>query len=135
MTLQTQGADVLEVALASAFHHRNDMIGVPESFPRARTQAPVEKGLQAAGTAQAFQLLLCVQAIDATKSANSTISFQYFVAQVPRIGAQAPFFHAPFRTKGVAAFRHLQIAPAAKIAAIRAFLEGAAVSPATSHSP
>ena len=121
MALQAQGADVLEIAFAAAFHHRNDMVGIPKAFPGAGAESPIEKSFQPRRAAQAFQLPLCMQAIDAATGADAAIAFQYLFAKIARVGAQAPFLHAPSRTKRHAALGNFQIAPAAEIAAIGTF--------------
>lgn len=113
MALQTQSADVFEIALASALHHGHDMIGIPKGFSGTGAQSPMEKCFQPSGTSQAFQGAFCMQAIDAAAGADSPVASQYFFTNIARIAAYAPFFHAPVRTKGHAAFGNLQITPTA----------------------
>ena len=40
MALQTKRADVVQIAFAAAFHHREDMIGIPEGLPESRRVDP-----------------------------------------------------------------------------------------------
>src|SRR5271168_55645 len=99
MALQTQGSDVLEIAFASAFHHRDDVIGVPQRVSGTGAQAPVQRSLQPGCPAQAFQLPLGLQAIDAAPGANAAVALQNLLANVAGVAPQAPFLHAPGRTE------------------------------------
>src|ERR1700728_594498 len=72
----------------------------------------------------------CMQAIDAATSADAAVALQYFFANIARVAAHAPFFHAPCRTKGHAAFGHFEIAPTTQIAAIGPLGQGVPVGPA-----
>jgi hypothetical protein len=65
MTLQTQRADILEIALAAALHYRHDMIGVPKTFPPTRLQTPLPQQLQSGGSTKPPQILPRSFAIDA----------------------------------------------------------------------
>jgi hypothetical protein len=133
MALQAQSADVLEVAFTSALHYGNNVIGIPKRLSGTGAEAPVEQSLQPCGAAQAFQLPPGEQAIDAATGTDAAIALQYFFAKVARVAAQTPFFHAPSRTKRRTALGNLQIAPAAEIAAIRAFGEGLPIGPTAGH--
>ncbi len=125
MAFQAQGADVFEIALAAAFHHGNNMIGVPKGLSGTGAQSPIERSFQPRRAPQALQLPLCMQAIDAATGADAAVAFQHFFANIARIAAQAPFFHAPRRAKRRAALGNFQIAPAAQIAAIGTLGKGA----------
>ena len=87
MALQTQGADVLKVAFASAFHDWNDVICIPEAFSRPGAQSPIHKGLQARRTSKPSQLALCMQTIDTATSADPTVAYQNFLTDIARIAA------------------------------------------------
>jgi hypothetical protein len=43
MAPQTQGTDVIEIALPAALGHRHNMIRIPKALPRARLQPPMLK--------------------------------------------------------------------------------------------
>ena len=118
MALEAQGADVFEIAFAAAFHHGNNMIGIPKGISVTGAQSPIEKGFQPSRAPKSFQLPFCMQAIDSATGADPAVAFQYFFANIAGVAAQAPFFHAPRRTKRHAAFGNLQTAPTAQIAAI-----------------
>jgi hypothetical protein len=74
-----------------------------------------------------------MQAIHTTTRTNTAIAFQYFLANIARICAQTPFFHAPRRAKRDAALRNLQVAPTAEITPARTFGQGLPVSPTARH--
>lgn len=133
MALQAQGADVLEVAFTPAFHHGNNVIGIPKRHSGTGAEAPVEQSLQPCCAAQAFQLPPGEQAIDTATGADAAIALQYFFAKVAGVAAQTPFFHAPGGTKRRTALGNLQIAPAAEIAAIGALGEGLPIGPTARH--
>src|ERR1700678_2795239 len=137
MALQAQSANVLEIALASAFHHRNNMIGVPEGFSGASAspgaKSPSQKSFQPRGAAKTFQFPFCMQAVDSTSGANCAITLENLFAKIARIAPQAPFFHAPIRTEGHAALGNLEVAPAAEIATRGAFGKVLPVGPTSRH--
>jgi hypothetical protein len=76
VAFQAKSPDVLEVTLAAAFDHRNDMVGIPEAFSqgRAGTKTPVGKGLQARQTACSLQMPPGSEAIDSALSADTPIA-------------------------------------------------------------
>jgi hypothetical protein len=115
VTLQAQSPDVFEITFAPAFDYGNDMIGVPEAFStsRSETESPFQPSLQASRASQSLQMFPGRQAIDAALHADTLVSFQYFFADISRIGAQPPLLHAPVRAERQPALRHLQTAPAA----------------------
>jgi hypothetical protein len=89
VTLQAQRANVFEIALASPFHHRNNMIGVPEGFSGASAspcaESPSQKSFQPRGAAKTFQLPFCMQAVDSTTGANGTITLENLFAKIARV--------------------------------------------------
>ena len=135
MALQAQGADVLEVAFTPAFHHGNNVIGIPKRHSGTGAEAPVEQSLQPCCAAQAFQLPPGEQAIDTATGADAAIALQYFFAKVAGVAAQTPFFHAPGGTKRRTALGNLQIAPTAQAAAVGTLRERVPVGPTAGHLP
>ena len=61
------------------------------------------------------------------------VALEHFLANIARIGAQAPFVHAPVRAESEPAFRDLKIAPAAQVAPVYPFGEIAAIGPSAWH--
>src|ERR1700734_2398562 len=118
MALQTQSADVLEIALASALYYGRDMVGIPQRLSGTGAQSPMQQRSQPRSTSQPFQLPSCMQAVNSATGADPAIAFQYFFGNLARTAASPPFFHAPVRTEGHAAFGDFQIAPTAQIPAV-----------------
>jgi len=115
MTFQTKRSYVFEITFSAAFNDGHDMIGVPKAFPagRSESKSPFQASFETGGAAQLFQMPPCRHAVDAALSADSMVALQYFFADVSRIGAQAPFRHAPIRAEGESSLGHLEVAPAA----------------------
>jgi len=134
MAFEAERANVVEIALATAFHHRNDMVGIPEAFSRTGPQAPFERSFQARRTPQAFKLQCCTQTIYGADGAHATIPFENLFAEVAWIGTETPLLHAPSRAKRDPSFGNFQTAPAAKMAAVGALGKAFADRPATGHS-
>jgi hypothetical protein len=53
VAFQAQGPDVLEITLATAFHHGNDVVGIPQAFSQGRTwtEAPIGERFQSRNAA------------------------------------------------------------------------------------
>jgi len=115
MAFEAQSADIFEITFAPAFNYRNDMVGIPQAFSTSRSEAesPFQPSLQASRAAQSLQMFPDRQAIDATLRADTLVTFQYFFANISRIGAQPPLLHAPIGTERQPTFRYFQTAPAA----------------------
>ena len=133
MAAQAERAQVGQVALAAALHHRDDVVGVPEALTQLGLQAPVCHPLHASapsGAAQAAQLEVCVHA---TGAAHAMVSREHLFSEVPRLGPQAPLVHTIRRAKGEAPRRHLQAAPAAQATAVWAAGHAAPRYPSALH--
>src|SRR5580704_8473400 len=55
MTTETQGTNVVRVALSAAFRHRQNVIGIPQTFSHLCLETPVEHKRLACGAACPFQ--------------------------------------------------------------------------------
>ncbi len=100
MALQAKRADVCQIALAAAFHHGNDVIGIPKTFPRVRgAQSPIEQGFQPGSAAQALQLPLGMPGNRCRNRRRCRGRAPDLFAKIARIGAQTPFLHAPVRAE------------------------------------
>jgi hypothetical protein len=135
MAEQAQGAQVLQVALAPSFHYRKNMIGVPQRLARESRKSPLREKPLPVGSARAPQLPIGGAGVDAANRANAAVPQQNLLAQVPGVGAEAPFVHTPIRTEGEAPRGDFQATPAAQRAAIRPFRESGAIGEAAGHSP
>ena len=72
-------------------------------------------------------------AIGPANRADSFVAFKNAIAQMARIAAQAPFFHAERGAERVPPDRHFKLAPTAETTAVRASGEIALGSPAARH--
>ncbi len=133
MTTKTQGSNVIQVALSAAFRHRQNVIGIPQTFTNLCLQTPVEhKGL-ASGAACPLQPAMLLDRVKTTMSAYSSIAFEYMFAQVPWLRSQLPFVYAIVRAEGEAAGRYLQRAPPAQATPVWAAGYTFAVDPTSGH--
>lgn len=64
MADQTKRADVLQIALATAFRHWKNMIGVPQAAARHGAETPFFETLLAANAARPLQLKMRLNSID-----------------------------------------------------------------------
>lgn len=135
MTPQAKRADVLEVALTSAFDHRNDVIGIPQGFARAGAQTPVHQERCTMWSAGIAKLSSRDDGIGSTYSADATIAFKDSFTEISGLGAQFPLMHAELGTERVAAAWDFEGAPAAEAAAIGTARHGLAVDPTAFHGP
>ena len=133
MTLEAERADIRKVALAAAFGYRHDVVGVPQAFAKAGTDAPFGARPGTGNTAHSFEMAPGGNAIDAADGANAAIAREDFLPEMAGVGPELPFLHAPIRAKREAALGDFQIAIAAQIAAIVAFGQTIAIGPAARH--
>lgn len=87
MAAQAKRAHVREVALASAFGDRYDVVGIPDMPPTA----PLLLKALAGGVIQfALVLAQCLR-VDAALRADATIARENLFAKIAGIGSQSPF--------------------------------------------
>ena len=133
MTEQAEGADILEIALASSFDDGNNVIRIPEALARPATQAPVSKKRSAICAARVAEPAHFGKGIDVAAGADTAIAMEHLLAKIGRLGAQLPLVHTELRTEGVASARNLKRAPAAQTAAVGATGNCLAINPAAAH--
>lgn len=120
MTRQTECTEVVEVALTSAFCHRQDMVGIPQrpAGPDGSEAIYPQAGI-ASRTSRPSQCVVYPYRIGSTQSAYSAITSKDLVSEVARIRAKPPLMHAVLRAERAAAARKdLQLAPAAEWTAV-----------------
>jgi hypothetical protein len=123
MAQQAKRPDVIEVALATAFSDRNDMVCLPKAATAGDTFHPVEMQAGfACGAAGAFQRGVGCQRVDPAYGTASAVAREDLVTQITRVGSETPLVHAVVAAEGAAAFgEDLKLAPAAERQAIRSF--------------
>lgn len=122
VTEQTKRAEVVEVALASAFGYGADVVCVPEAAAAGDCLHTVETQAGGAGwAARALERVPRGDRVDAARSADAVVASEDLLAQVAGVGAQTPLVDAVIATEGAAAFgEDLEIAPAAERQAVGA---------------
>jgi hypothetical protein len=135
MAAQAEGADVGEVAFATAFDDGHDVIGVPERFARTSAEAPMREERGAAGPSGEAQLAGSSDGVDAAIGADAAIALEYLFANIGGLGAELPLVNAELRAKREAAPRDFEGTPAAEAATIGAAWDEFAVDPTALHGP
>lgn len=120
MADQAQRPDVRQVASASTFRDRENVVGIPKGPSADCLQTPALERAQAPHATTPFQRKERRHRIGPALRADPFIPRESPFAQESRIGAQAPFFHAELRAERQPPLGHFQFAPAAKIAAFGA---------------
>jgi hypothetical protein len=128
VTLQTKGAHIRKIAFAAAFGNWQNVIGIPKRL--TAFQPPGCHCFQARAATQAAYVRIFRNAIYTTHGAYAFIAFKNALAQMARVAAQTPFFHAKFRAERVASGGHFELAPTAQTAAVWALRKSFSVSPA-----
>ena len=122
MAEEAEGAEVVEVALASAFGHGADVVGVPEAAAGGDGLHAVE--MQASGAGGSLGSLEGVvggDGVDVADGADATVAGEDLVAEEAGIGTEAPLVDAVVTAEGAAAFgENFELAPAAEWQAVRA---------------
>jgi hypothetical protein len=128
VTEEAEGSEVVEVALATAFGHREDVVGVPQAAAGGDGLHPVE--VEAGDACCASGSLQCGEGgdgVDLADGADTAIAGEYLVAEVAGIGTEAPLMDAVVGTEGAAAFgEDFEFAPTAEGQIIGAGGEGVA---------
>ena len=123
MAEQAEGAEVVEVALASAFGYGADVVGVPEAAAGDDGLHAVEMQASCAGgAAGSFEGVVGGDGVDVADGADAAVAGEDLVAEVAGVGAETPLVDAVVGAEGAAAFgEDLEIAPAAEGEAVGAF--------------
>ena len=135
VTWKAEGAEVVEVALASAFSDREDVVGVPEGAAGVDGSHAVEGeagfAVWASGSLQGVVDGNCV---GLAEGADASVAGEDLVAEVAGVGAEAPLVDAVVGTEGAAALvEDFEVAPAAERKIVRAEQKGGSVETAAGH--
>ena len=120
---QAERADVVQIALSSAFGYGKDVIGIPEATTAGYGLHAVEaKACGSCLTSGSLQGGICGYGIDLAGGAASSITCEDLIAEITWIGAQAPLMDAVVTAEGAPALGHdLQLTPTAERQTVRAF--------------
>jgi hypothetical protein len=111
---ETEGAEIVEVALAPAFDDGADVIGIPEGAASGDGFHAVEMQAGCAGGASgSLESVVGGDGVDVTDSADAAVAGEDLVAEVARVGAEAPLVDAVITAEGAATFgEDFEVAPA-----------------------
>ena len=119
---EAEGAQIVEVALASSFGYGADVVGVPEAAAGGDGLEAVEAETGGSGwAAGALEGLVSGYGVDAAEGADAAVAGEDLVAKVAGVGAETPLVDAVVAAEGAAAFgEDFEIAPAAEGQAVGA---------------
>ena len=131
MTDQTEGAEIVEVALAAAFGYGTDVVGVPKAAAGGDGLHAVEAQASSAGRAScSLEGVVGGDGVDGTDAADAAISGEDLFAKVAGVGAETPLVDAVVAAEGATAFcEDFKLAPAAERQVVRADWESMAGGP------
>ena len=113
---ETEGAKVVEVALAAAFGYGTNVISIPQAAPGGDGLHAVE--MEAGCTGWGAGSLECVvggDGVDVADCADAVIAGEDLVAEIAGIGSKAPLVNAVVGAEGAAAFGNdFKVAPTAE---------------------
>jgi hypothetical protein len=110
MTLQAECPHIRQIALAAAFHHRDDVVGVPQVSPAAPLLLELPPCLVVE-----FPLVFPERLrVDPTQPAYAAIARAHLRAKIAGVGAPLPFVDARRAAKREAAPGNFAAAPAAR---------------------
>jgi len=123
---EAKGAEVVEVALASTFGYRTDVVGVPEGAAAGDGLHAVEgESGETIGAAGAFEGVIDGNGIGVAEGADATVAGKDLIAKVAGVSAEAVLVDAVIGAEGAAAFgEDFKLAPAAEGEVIGAAREG-----------
>jgi hypothetical protein len=94
MATKAKRADIIEVALATAFRHGKNVIGIPKTLAHSFAESPMLHKADAAVAARPPQLAMFPDRIQAAVSAHAPVTLQNLFAQVPWLRPQLPLVYA-----------------------------------------
>jgi hypothetical protein len=113
---ETEGSEVVEVALASAFGYRTNVVGIPEAAAGGDGLHAIEPEARGSGWASgSLESVPSGDGIDLADSADASVAGEDMVAEIARVGSETPLMDAVVGAEGAAAFgEDFEIAPAAE---------------------
>jgi hypothetical protein len=122
VTEEAEGAQVVEVALAAAFGHGTDVVGIPQAAASDDGLHAVEmKACGAGGSAGSLEGVVGGDGVYRADGADAVVADEDLVAEVAGVGAETPLVDAVVGAEGAAAFgEDFELAPAAEGEAVGA---------------
>lgn len=123
---EAEGAEVIEVALASAFGDGADVVCVPEGAAAGDGLHSVEgEAGDAGGAPGSFECVIDGNGVGLAEGADAAVAGKDLLAEVAGVGAEPPLVDAVVGAEGTAAFgEDFELAPAAEGKAVGTFGEG-----------
>jgi hypothetical protein len=120
---ETEGADVVEVALTSAFGHREDVVGVPQAAAGRDGFHSVEaEPCGSCGSARAFEGGVDGDGVAAADGTDTTVAGENLVAEISGICTESPLMDTVVATEGAPSLsENFELAPAAERQTVGAF--------------
>jgi hypothetical protein len=120
---ETEGSEVVEVALASAFGYGTNVVGIPEAAASGDGLHAVEAKARGSGWASgSFESVPGGDGIDLADRADASVAGKDMVAEVAWVGSETPLVDAVVGAEGTSALgEDFEIAPAAERKVIGAF--------------
>jgi hypothetical protein len=113
---ETEGAEVVKVALATPFGYGEDVVGVPQAATGGDGLHAVEVQTGCSGWAAcSLECVVGRDGVDVTDGADTAVAVEDLVAEIAGIGAETPLMDAVVGAEGAATFGDdFEVAPAAE---------------------
>lgn len=122
MAEETEGAEIVEVALAPAFGDGADVVGIPKASAGGDGLHAVESEACGPGWASgSLEGVVGGDGVDVADGADAAVARKDLVAEVAGVSAETPLVDAVVGAEGAAAFgEDFEVAPAAEGEVVRA---------------
>jgi hypothetical protein len=136
MTKQTQGAEIVEIALSATLGHRTDVVGIPQGAAGCDGLQSIEaESGDASRASRTLQSVPGSNRVDIADRAATAIAGKHLIAEVAGISTEPPLVDAVVAAEGPTPFgQNLKIAPATERKSIRPNGERVWPNPATGKS-
>ena len=113
MAQQAKCSHIVEIALAAAFRHRNNMVGVPKGFPAPFRDLPFFEKTAAGRVIEFAKVAAQRERIRTADRTYTLVTCQNLIAEITGIGSQLPLVDTGISAESAAALRDFLVAPAA----------------------
>ena len=122
MAGQAEGAEIVQITLATTLGDRPDVVGIPERSTTGNGLHAIEGETgEAGGAAGALQGVVDGGGLGLADGADTAVAGEDLIAEVAGVRAEAPLMDAEIRAEGAAASgEDLEIAPATEGEFVRA---------------
>ncbi len=123
---ETKGAEIVQVALASAFGDGADVVGIPEGAAAGDGLHAIEaEAGDTGGSAGTFECVVDGDGVGLAGGADAVVAGEDLIAEVAGVGAEPPLVDAVVGAEGAASFgEDFEFAPTAEREAVGSAREG-----------